>query len=208
MRIFVYNSIRNAIYELVDSNRNQNKPDESCTMKDECDLYKYGTCIEYIISCKLGQAPRSWISHRDMNKLANVLIIFRYNELSRSVEDACSLNELSDNNTILKLCNGRVFKLERGLSLSVYDISYLKRRSKLNSMDQLFSLRSLSERLCTDDMCLYHKDDLSCMEGERCLLREICGKTRDEVREMTNLEHARNFNIVDNELIFYHEQKI
>ena len=75
-------------------------------------------------------------------------------------------------------------------------------------MDQLFSLRSLSERLCTDDMCLYHKDDLSCMEGERCLLREICNKTRDEVREMTKLEHIKNFNIVDNELIFYHEQKI
>lgn len=208
MKICIFNSVDNTVYELVDD-KNATKSGSSYNC-DECDLGLDGMCIDCVLSCKTFRNFRiKGISQSDMKKLATNLIIFRYNELSRSVEDACSLDELSDEDTISKLCINGIFKENKEFPLSRYDKSYLNRRSRTSWMSQLFSLESLSNKLCTDDMCLYYKDDLSCMEGERCLLREICGKTRDEVREMRFINlymDTRNLMIYNSHLEYYDKE--
>lgn len=140
---------------------------------DECQFYP---CI--------GKCNESMFFPSELGELAESIMIFTYNELSYNVEDVCQLGNLSNADMIRILCRNNEYAFFRAnVPLSLQDMRYIEKRCRTESLDQVFSIKDISNRLCIPDGCLSYKEDLSCMEDPSafCQLRSLCGLTAEDL---------------------------
>lgn len=149
MKKYIWNFYTHNSYRLVDS-----ESDHICQC-DECSFYDEKSCLL-----------------RD-----DKYVIFSVNENNGNISDISRLEYASKINYIRRpwsKCKGLHFILDK-IPLSINDIRRLSRSFNVSD-EYSFSTHEICNKICNEDVCVFYKEDLSCINSRNkyiCMLKLI-----------------------------------